>query len=198
VDTDGFIGRFLDGEMIAPISVINYDDAFAFLGFYIVRPEFRSQGFGYQLWQQAVRHAGHRVIGLDGVVDQQANYAKSGFDLAYRNIRHGGHIALPVPDEADLKITDDTGAAPGGVRSALFSVTAPGFPGELAVGRRPRRASGLGRAGYRGVWLDPPVSSRLESWASLRGLARFGAKFEPCVDIASDTCRTCRDLSRHA
>ena len=30
------------------------------------------------------------MIGLDGVVQQQANYAKSGFRLAHRNIRFGG------------------------------------------------------------------------------------------------------------
>ena len=31
-DTRGFLGGFLDGEMIASISVVQYDDAFAFLG----------------------------------------------------------------------------------------------------------------------------------------------------------------------
>jgi Acetyltransferase (GNAT) domain len=29
-------------------------------------------------------------LGLDGVIAQQANYRKSGFNLAYRNIRHQG------------------------------------------------------------------------------------------------------------
>ena len=36
--------------------------------------------------------------GLDGVVAQQANYRKSGFALAYANIRYGGTIAAsPAP-----------------------------------------------------------------------------------------------------
>jgi hypothetical protein len=30
------------------------------------------------------------TIGLDGVVAQQGNYLKSGFQLAYRNIRYQG------------------------------------------------------------------------------------------------------------
>ena len=33
-----------------------------------------------------------RVVGLDGVVDQQANYQRSGFVLAHRNIRFGGVV----------------------------------------------------------------------------------------------------------
>lgn len=90
LDPEGFWGGFLDGQMIACISVVNYGQAFAFLGFYIVAPEFRGQGYGYALWQQALEHAGSRVVGLDGVVDQQDNYRRSGFELAYRNIRFGG------------------------------------------------------------------------------------------------------------
>ncbi|MEO1733328.1 MAG: GNAT family N-acetyltransferase [Pseudomonadota bacterium] len=90
VDPEGFWGGFLDDQMIASISVVNYDEAFAFLGFYIVAPEFRGKGYGFQLWQSAIAHAGSRVIGLDGVVDQQENYRTSGFELAYRNIRYGG------------------------------------------------------------------------------------------------------------
>jgi hypothetical protein len=36
-----------------------------------------------------------RVIGLDGVVAQQQNYKKSGFALAYANVRYGGTVAAP-------------------------------------------------------------------------------------------------------
>ncbi|MBY6065180.1 GNAT family N-acetyltransferase [Leisingera aquaemixtae] len=90
VDPQGFWGGFLDGQMIACISVVNYGQSFAFLGFYIVAPEHRGKGYGYALWQKALEHAGGRVVGLDGVVDQQENYRRSGFELAYRNIRFGG------------------------------------------------------------------------------------------------------------
>jgi hypothetical protein len=38
------------------------------------------------MWNAAIAHAGPRVIGLDGVVAQQQNYARSGFKLAYANI----------------------------------------------------------------------------------------------------------------
>src|SRR6185369_17467734 len=63
-----------------------------FLGFYIVRPDLRGRGLGLKIWQTAIAHAGARTIGLDGVVAQQENYKKSGFTLAYRNVRYGGRI----------------------------------------------------------------------------------------------------------
>ncbi|MFX8953771.1 GNAT family N-acetyltransferase, partial [Acinetobacter baumannii] len=47
------------------------------------------------IWNAAIAHARPRVIGLDGVVAQQANYQKSGFALAYANVRYGGTVAAP-------------------------------------------------------------------------------------------------------
>jgi GNAT superfamily N-acetyltransferase len=93
VDPGGFIVGVLDDEPAASISVVNYDDRFAFLGFYIVRPELRGRGLGWRTWQAGLAHGGRRIIGLDGVVAQQDNYRKSGFTLAYRNIRFAGTAA---------------------------------------------------------------------------------------------------------
>ena len=93
VDPDGFVLGLLDGEPAASISVVNYDDRFAFLGFYIVRPDLRGRGHGWRTWQAGMAHGGKRNIGLDGVVAQQENYQKSGFKLAYRNIRFAGTAA---------------------------------------------------------------------------------------------------------
>lgn len=101
-DPDGFLMAFLDGEPAAGISVVNYGPTFGFLGFYICRPELRGRGIGYRLWQAGMAHHSGRVVGLDGVVDQQDNYRKSGFDLAYRNIRHSGRPSVPVPDDPRL------------------------------------------------------------------------------------------------
>src|SRR5712692_8111306 len=90
VDPGDFLIGEYQSEPAATISVVNYDDDFAFLGFYIVRPDLRGRGFGLRTWQAGIAHAGARTIGLDGVVAQQANYAKSGFTLAYNNVRYGG------------------------------------------------------------------------------------------------------------
>lgn len=89
-DPKGFLLGLLDGQAISCISAVAYNRDFAFLGFYIVLPEFRGQGYGLKIWQAAMDYLKGRNIGLDGVVDQQANYRKSGFTFAYRNIRYEG------------------------------------------------------------------------------------------------------------
>jgi ribosomal protein S18 acetylase RimI-like enzyme len=93
VDAAGFLIGELDSKPAATISCVNYDDSFAFLGCYIVRPDLRGRGLGWRIWQAAIARAGARTIGLDGVVAQQDNYRKSGFRLAYRNVRYGGRVA---------------------------------------------------------------------------------------------------------
>lgn len=89
-DPEGFLVGLLDGEPIACISAIKYDDQFGFIGFYIVKPEYRGRGYGIQIWEAAMRYLEGCNIGLDGVVDQQENYQKTGFHLAYRNVRYEG------------------------------------------------------------------------------------------------------------
>jgi GNAT superfamily N-acetyltransferase len=100
VDPEGFfIGEF-DGAPAVTISCVNYNDHFAFLGFYIVRADLRGRGYGLEIWNAAIAHAGPRVIGLDGVVAQQQNYRRSGFELAYANVRYGGVVASPAVPQA--------------------------------------------------------------------------------------------------
>ena len=89
-DPNGFFVGELHGEPVGSISAVAYDKHFGFIGLYIVRPDFRGQGLGLQIWQHAMAYLGERNIGLDGVVAQQANYRKSGFQLAHRNIRFEG------------------------------------------------------------------------------------------------------------
>jgi ribosomal protein S18 acetylase RimI-like enzyme len=106
VDAAGFLIGELDGKPAATISCVNYDDRFAFLGFYIVRPDLRGRGLGWRIWQAAIAHAGARTIGLDGVVAQQDNYRKSGFTLAYRNVRYGGRVAAGGAHSGAVALTD--------------------------------------------------------------------------------------------
>ncbi len=89
-DPGGFLVGLLDDEPVATISVVEYGDAFGFLGFYMVKEGFRGRGYGYAIWNVGLARLEERVVGLDGVIAQQANYEKFGFRAAYRNVRHEG------------------------------------------------------------------------------------------------------------
>lgn len=99
-EPNGFLIAYLNDEPIGSISAIAYNDQFGFIGFYIIKPEFRGQGWGFKLWQAALHYLGNqRNIGLDGVIAQQENYQKSGFKIAYRHIRYQGVGGGIIPDQ---------------------------------------------------------------------------------------------------
>jgi len=101
-DPGGFLVGLLGDEPIATISVIKYGDSFGFLGFYIVRPDYRGKGYGIKIWNAGLARLEGRTIGLDGVIAQQNNYKKSGFSLAYRNIRYQGICGGAIPADAEI------------------------------------------------------------------------------------------------
>jgi len=166
-DAKGFFVGEIDGAPVATISCVNYDDRFAFLGFYIVRDGFRGEGHGLRIWDAAIAHARPRVIGLDGVVAQQENYRKSGFELAYANIRYGGIAAVP-PTPADVVALDN-------VPFALVEADdATVFPAR--------------RSAFLRAWIKAPRhighalmrDGRLAAWGVIRP-CRNGSKIGPLV-----------------
>jgi hypothetical protein len=127
-DPDSFIVARVDGALAAGISVVTYGNSFAFLGFYICAPDYRGRGIGWATWQAGIAHAGTRTIGLDGVVAQQANYARSGFALAHRNIRYGGTVDLaPVHPQGITTVTADLLPALVAYDAAHFGTARPAF-----------------------------------------------------------------------
>jgi hypothetical protein len=90
-DPGGFLVGLRDGMPVACISVVRYGADFGFLGFYIAHPSARGQGCGIEVWRAGMARLAGRLVGLDGVPAQQDNYRKSGFDLAWRNIRFEGN-----------------------------------------------------------------------------------------------------------
>src|SRR5437763_457724 len=128
VDPKGFLIGELDGVPAATISCVNYDANFAFLGFYIVRQDLRGCGHGLRIWNAAIAHGGSRVIGLDGVVAQQDNYKKSGFQLAYANVRYGGTVAAPnVPQAGIVALADVPFASVAASDATVFPAPRPAF-----------------------------------------------------------------------
>jgi hypothetical protein len=92
-DPQGFLVGLLDGTPVSCISVVRYGGDFGFLGFYIATPQARGRGNGLRIWNAGMAHLTGRTVGLDGVPAQQDNYRKSGFRLAWRNIRYQGVAA---------------------------------------------------------------------------------------------------------
>ena len=127
VDPEGFLIGELEGAPAATISCVNYSDYFSFLGFYIVRADLRGRGYGLQIWNAAIAHAGSRVIGLDGVVAQQKNYQRSGFELAYANIRYGGTVAAPAVPPRVVALSEVPMAAVEAYDATVFPAPRPAF-----------------------------------------------------------------------
>ena len=86
-DPDSFLAIEREREIVATVSCALYGDSYAFVGFYIVRSDLRGRGIGTPLFERALGRAGGRVVGLDGVLTQQASYERRGFVLAHRNVR---------------------------------------------------------------------------------------------------------------
>jgi GNAT superfamily N-acetyltransferase len=109
MDPCGFLVGRLDGEPVASISVVRYGADFAFLGCYIARPKVRGKGYGIQLWRAGMALAPGHNVGLDGVVAQQENYRKSGFRLAWNNVRHEGAAPAGIKPPAGVTLVDARG-----------------------------------------------------------------------------------------
>jgi hypothetical protein len=167
-DPDGFLIGELEGVPAATISCVNYSGSFAFLGFYIVRDDVRGRGHGLRLWNAAIAHAGPRVIGLDGVVAQQQNYKKSGFGLAYANIRYGGTVAALDAPRAGIIALPEVPLA----TVEAYDVTV--FPAPRAAFLR----AWIGSPGHIGRALVR--DGRLAAWGVIRP-CRKGRKIGPLV-----------------
>ncbi len=96
-DPGGYFVGEIGGELVNVISAVRYGDEFSFIGLYICRPEYRTRGFGHQIWDHAMRYLGTRLIGLDAVSEQTASYAQHGFRSVYRNVRQCGISLCDTP-----------------------------------------------------------------------------------------------------
>ncbi len=92
-DPDGFYGYFHNGDMIGGGSIVSYNKEFGFMGFFIVKPDYRAHGIGKKLWYQrrdtllSSLNKG-ASIGMDGVIAMQPFYQKGGFEISFRDERY--------------------------------------------------------------------------------------------------------------
>ncbi|TPN82601.1 GNAT family N-acetyltransferase [Mesorhizobium sp. CU2] len=150
-DSDGFIGAFVDGELVAGISAVAYGPDFGFIGLYICRTERRGEGHGKAVWDAGMARLGNRIIGLDGVAEQRANYQRMGFVPAYETVRCSGGPA---------------GLSSGG---DIRPVTAADMAGILAYDRRCFAAP---RNSFLQEWLRPPRIALVSAGAD--GITGYG------------------------
>jgi GNAT superfamily N-acetyltransferase len=110
-DPEGFFCAVVDGKIVGTVSVVNYDDHFAFAGLYIVSPQYRGKGIGMQLFRKAMDHAGSRIVGGDGVIAMVEKYEKhGGLFLHYNNARYegrgGGRMPAGLTPIRDVKFSE--------------------------------------------------------------------------------------------
>jgi GNAT superfamily N-acetyltransferase len=201
-DPSGFRVAELDGEIAATISLVRHSDVFAFLGFYICRPDHRGRGIGFGLWQHAIDLAGDRIIGLDGVAEQEGNYARSGFVRAGASSRWVGqldaapHAEIRAAESSDLATLQALDAAAWGVcREAFVRAWASPHPDRRTV----LRADGSGWATARrcreGVKIGPIVADSTDAALELASAALHALAPEGAAPIAIDLPEPAADLA---
>ena len=192
-DPDGFFVADVDGVPVASILVVNHSEHFAFLGLYICLPAFRGPGIGFELWQHAIAHAGGRVVGFDGVPDQQANYACSGFVHAGETRRFEGvvpalasMVVRPV-EAGDTEVLIMLLARREGLEKARFlrawlteTATQVSFCLPDGSGVVTRRRCG------RGTKIGPLSAATLEAAEALVRHAAVGVEGPLVVDVPGD------------
>jgi len=94
-DPGGFVVATLDDAVVATGSIVSYGGELGFMGFFIVRPDWRGQGVGGRFWTWRRDRLRGRLnagapIGMDGVFDMQDWYARGGFAFSHRNLRMEG------------------------------------------------------------------------------------------------------------
>ncbi|GBF79141.1 GNAT family N-acetyltransferase [Aphanothece sacrum] len=94
----------LNGEPISCISAVRYNYNFNFIGIYIVKSQWRKQGFGLKTWQQALNLINQKPAALDAVLQQVDNYHKFGFKPTHNHCRYQGIIKGQISEDIiDLK-----------------------------------------------------------------------------------------------
>lgn len=149
-DPDAFVAAELDGEVIGGGAITSYGGEFGFMGFFIIRPEFRGRGFGNALWHARRERLIARLrpgasIGMDGVFAMQPYYANGGFAFSHRDIRYRAENLSPADASGDAgEAVIDLGKVP---LEAVLEYDRACFPAP--------------REKFLGAWISQPDSLAL-------------------------------------
>lgn len=164
-DQQGFLIGELDGQPVAVISAVAYDNRFSFMGFYIVKPEFRGKGYGMQVWRAALDYLGNRNIGGDGVLERIKDYETQGFKAYYKNRRYQGlgHGRAGSPGLSEIQKVDfeklasyDDAIFPAKRHQFLKCwISRPQTKGYVSLNDGRLTGYGVIRPGYKGYRIGP-------------------------------------------
>lgn len=195
-DPNGFFGAFAGDTMVAGIAAVAYDDKFGFIGLYICHPDWRGQGHGKAVWDAGMAYLGPRTIGLDGVPEQQANYASMGFAKAYETVRMSGHSAgMSVPGVVEISSEHDIQA----LDRACFPADRAAFLRQWAAApRRTAMLVGDGRASAYAVVRQCQIGQKIgplfaqDETSALALLDSFGGAVQ--IDVPAGQSGFLREL----
>jgi len=197
-DPLGFLAGCLDGAPVAAISAIRYGQAYGFIGFYIVAPPWRGCGHGIRVWRAGMaRLADLPVVGLDGVLAEEATYGTAGFRTAYRNRRYGGRPPGGIGGSGPVTLVDartlplrplielDRRMFPGPRAGFLAQwIAAPGHVALAAIDAGEATALGVIRPCQRGAKIGPLYARDAATAESLvRALCAAVAADEVYLDV---------------
>ena len=151
-DPQGFFGAFVGEELAGAISAAAYSADFGFIGFFIVKPEYRGHLLGPALGNKAIEYLGARNIGVDGVEAKEKHYENHGFKLAYNNVRFEG-------------MADDDACLDGLVDAADVPFD------ELAA--YDRRFFPAARHSFLSLWINQPEGFSVAAYGK-NGISGFG------------------------
>ena len=217
-DPDAFIAAELGEELIGGGAITCYGGTFGFMGFFIVRPEFRGRGLGNRLWHARRERLIARLnpgasIGMDGVYAMQDYYAEGGFVFSHRDIRFRAEVPVRPPATVNggpeiVPLTELPFERVLAYDLGCFPAPRPGFlrgwisqPDALALGcRRNGELSGYGviRRCGEGCKIGPLFADDTRAADALfAGLAAFAAGGPVFIDAPENNPAAVELAHRH-
>lgn len=175
-DRQGIWVGCVDGRPIGCIAGVRYNAEYGFIGLFLVRPEYRGQGYGRQLWAHALAHLeGIACIGIEAAMDRIADYASWGFVPASPT-RRWQRIVEGKPSGPGRPSPPSAPAAPA---DGLSLVEGPAIPDEAVQAYDAVREPSP-RPHFLADWLHHPAGTVL-ALIDAAGVCHGFGRIRPCL-----------------
>jgi ribosomal-protein-alanine N-acetyltransferase len=167
-DRQGLWLGWLGQEPVGCVAGVRYNEAYGFLGLYLVRPEHRGRGYGVQLWRHAMAHLEDLpCVGLEAAPERVDDYAGWGFRPAspttrWQRLQEGDGPPPPSPPPGEPLLLE--GAAIPRTAVQIFDARREPTP----------------RPHFLAQWLDHPAGTVLALVDGAGDCHGFG-RIRPCL-----------------